>query len=93
MFFVFLHKASEARAWAGMRTLLVSCTIMAAAASSVCTDAHAWAKKLSYSASDSSPDGEAPRTYAESRAEDAGATGALLFGLMTAFSAFYLAII
>lgn len=36
---------------------------------------------------------EAPRTYAESRAEDAGATGALLFGLMTAFSAFYLAII
>jgi len=36
---------------------------MAAAASSVCTDAHAWAKKLSYSASDSSPDGEAPRPY------------------------------
>ena len=46
-----------------MRGLVLSCTIMAAAASSVCTDAHAWAKKLSYSASDSSPDGEAPRTY------------------------------
>ena len=31
-----------------MRGLVLSCTIMAAAASSVCTDAHAWAKKLSY---------------------------------------------
>ena len=44
-----------------MRTLLVSCTIMAAAASSVCTDAHTWAKKLSSFASGSSPEGEAPR--------------------------------
>ena len=43
-----------------MRGLLLSCTIMAAAASSVCTDAHTWRKKLSYFASDSS-EGEAPR--------------------------------
>ena len=43
-----------------MRGLVLSCTIMAAAASSVCTDAHAWAKKLSYFAPSSS-DGEAPR--------------------------------
>ena len=41
-----------------MRGLLLSCIILAAAASSVCTDAHAWGKKLSYSTSGSSPDGE-----------------------------------
>ena len=39
-----------------MRGLLLSCTTLAAAASSVCT-AHTWSKKLSYSGS---PDGEAP---------------------------------
>jgi len=36
---------------------------MAAAASSVCTDAHTWGKKLSYFASGSSPEGEAQTTY------------------------------
>ena len=43
-----------------MRGLLLSCIILAAAASSVCTDAHTWSKKLSSFASGSSPDGEAP---------------------------------
>ena len=42
-----------------MRGLVLSCTIMAAGASSVCTDAHRWGKKLSYWGS--SPEGEAPR--------------------------------
>ena len=55
------------------RTLLVSCTIMAAAASSVCTDAHAWAKKLSYWGS--SPEGEAPPP----RGETTYVWGLLLF--------------
>ena len=45
------------------RFMLSACTIMAAAAaaaraSSVCTDAHRWSKKLSWG---SSPEGEAPR--------------------------------
>ena len=44
-----------------MRGLVLSCTIMAAGASSVCTDAHRWGKKLSSFASGSSPEGEAPR--------------------------------
>ena len=43
-----------------MRGLVLSCTIMAAGASSVCTDAHRWGTKLSYFASSDS-DGEAPR--------------------------------
>ena len=55
------------------RTLLVSCTIMAAAASSLCTDAHAWAKKLSYWGS--SPEGEAPPP----RGETTYVWGLLLF--------------
>ena len=42
-----------------MRGLVLSCTIMAAGASSVCTDAHRWGKKLSFWGS--SPEGEAPR--------------------------------
>ena len=45
-----------------MRGLVLSCTIMAAGASSVCTDAHRWGKKLSSFASGSSPEGEA-HTY------------------------------
>ena len=46
-----------------MRGLVLSCTIMAAGASSVCTDAHRWRKKLSsFASSDSSPEGEA-HTY------------------------------
>ena len=45
-----------------MRGLLLSCIILAAAASSVCTDAHRWGTKLSsFVASGSSPDGEARR--------------------------------
>ena len=46
-----------------MRGLVLSCTIMAAGASSVCTDAHRWGKKLSSFASGSSPEGEAQTTY------------------------------
>ena len=53
-----------------MRGLLLSCTTLAAAASSVCT-AHTWSKKLSYSGS---PDGEAPP-----RGETTHAWGLLLF--------------